>query len=236
MPAINASARSCLRSLSLSLSFWSALSSTGSSCSLTQLGPLITAFATAVIAWYTWALRNSTNRLWEAGQTFNLNWKGRSSIPTFDSRRYRGWRLKLLSFYDHPTSPVTPRSLRSQVQISETLAEAPRCSKSVAAQMDHWTEMVEEPRVDFLKRYDVEPVIEPGEQTEQVFTGRVTIPIDKAAFESLKGRQQSSLPLSGRSLFLTSSARTTSRPSASLTTSAPSDLSDGRAAITGAPV
>jgi len=29
---------------------------------------LVTAAATAVIAWYTWALRNSTNRLWEAGE------------------------------------------------------------------------------------------------------------------------------------------------------------------------
>ncbi len=35
---------------------------------LNQLSPLITASATAVIAWYTWALRNSNNRLWEAGQ------------------------------------------------------------------------------------------------------------------------------------------------------------------------
>jgi hypothetical protein len=35
---------------------------------LNQLSPLITASATIVIAVYTWALRDSTNLLWKAGE------------------------------------------------------------------------------------------------------------------------------------------------------------------------
>ena len=47
--------------------------------------------------------------------------------------------------------------------------------------------MVDKPRVDFLARFDVEPVIEPGADTKQTFPVKVTIPIDKEGFESLKG-------------------------------------------------
>ena len=52
--------------------------------------------------------------------------------------------------------------------------------------MSHWTEMVEHPCVDHLARFDVEPVIEPGKLTEQDFTQKLAIPIDKQAFESLQ--------------------------------------------------
>ncbi len=41
---------------------------------LNQLSPLITALATIAIALYTWALRDSTNRLWEAGQRRRGGW------------------------------------------------------------------------------------------------------------------------------------------------------------------
>ena len=109
---------------------------------------------------------------------------------------------------------------------------SPALLKSVAAKLDHWTEMVPKPRVDFLARYDVEPVIEnPVTRQKQVFTEPVTIPIDRSAFESLKSGN-SYLFLYGEIAFLTSSARTTSRPSVSPTTSRPSDLSVGQAATT----
>src|SRR4029077_5272758 len=79
------------------------------------------------------------------------------------------------------------RWLPKPVLRSETSAEGPRCSNPLPPGMDHWTKMVEEPRVDYLARYDVQPVIEPGKETEKPFTERLTIPIDKLALESLKG-------------------------------------------------
>ena len=149
-----------------------------------ELSPLITAFATAVIAWYTWALRNSTNRLWEAGQRqFEL--EGPFLHPIIQSHNSIAEGLKFFRMFNHPTSPVPPVASEAGFTI-RNVGRSPALLKSVAAQMEHWTGMVAEPRVDFLARYDVEPVIEPGEETKQVFTLTVTIPIDKLAFESLR--------------------------------------------------
>ena len=113
------------------------------------------------------------------------------------------------------------------------LAEVPSCSNLSPPRWITGPRWSEEPRI-YLARYDVEPVIEPGDETKQVFTATVTIPIDRAAFESLKSGN-SHLFLHGRSLFLASSERTTSRPSVSLTTSTSSDLSAGQAATTNVP-
>jgi hypothetical protein len=149
-----------------------------------QLSPLITAFATAVIAWYTWALRNSTNRLWEAGQRqFEL--EGPFLHPVIQSHSAIAEGLKFFSIFNHPTSPVGPVASEASFTI-RNVGRSPALLKSVAAKMDHWTQMVEEPRIDYLVRYEVEPVIEPGDETKQVFTEPVSIPIDRAAFESLK--------------------------------------------------
>ena len=149
-----------------------------------QLSPLITAFATAVIAWYTWALRNSTNRLWEAGQRqFEL--EGPFLHPVIQSHSAIAEGLKFFSIFNHPTSLVGPVASEASFTI-RNVGRSPALLKSVAAKMDHWTEMVEEPRIDYLVRYEVEPVIEPGDETKQVFTEPVSIPIDRAAFESLK--------------------------------------------------
>jgi hypothetical protein len=93
--------------------------------------------------------------------------------------------LKFFSMFDHSTGPVPPVASETSFKI-RNVGRSPALLKSVAAQMDHWTEMVAEPRVDFLARFDVEPVIKPGEETEQTFTQTVTVPIDKLAFESLK--------------------------------------------------
>ena len=151
---------------------------------LNQLSPLITASATIVIAVYTWALRDSTNLLWKAGER-HFELEGPFLHPIIQSHSAIAEGLKFFSVFNHPTSPVTPVASEARFTI-RNVGRSPALLKSVAAKMDHWTEMVEEPRVDFLAQYDVEPVIEPGEETKQVFTGTVTIPIDKAAFESLK--------------------------------------------------
>ncbi len=153
-------------------------------CLLNQLGPLITAFATAVIAWYTWALRNSTNRLWEAGQRqFEL--EGPFLHPVIQPNAIMEGLWGFIR-YDHPTSPVAPVASEASFTI-RNVGRSPALLKSVAAEMGHWTEMAPKPRVDHLARYDVEPVIEAGEETKETFVETVTIPIDKAAFKSLKG-------------------------------------------------
>lgn len=151
---------------------------------LNPLSPLITAVATIVIAGYTWALRNSTNRLWEAGQR-QLELEGPFLHPIIQHHSAIAEGLKLFSIYDHPTSPVAPVASEASFTI-RNVGRSPALLKSVAAKLDHWTEMVAGPRVDFLARYDVEPVVEPGDETKQVFIEPVTIPIDRAAFESLK--------------------------------------------------
>ena len=149
---------------------------------LNQLGPLITAFATAVIAWYTWALRNSTNRLWEAGQRqFELEGPFLHPVIHPNAIMEGLWGFIL---YDHPTSHVAPVASEASFTI-RNVGRSAALLKSVAAEMGHWTEMLE-PRVDFLAQYDVEPVIEAGEETKETFVEKVTIPIDKAAFKSLK--------------------------------------------------
>jgi hypothetical protein len=199
---------------------------------LNALGPLITALATIAIAGYTWALRDSTSQLWKAGER-HFELEGPSLHPIIQHHSAIAEGLRVFSIYDHPTSAVGPVASGASFTI-RNVGRSPALLKSVAAKLDHWIEMVEELRVDFLARYDVEPVVEPGDETKQVFTETVTIPIDRAAFESLTSGN-SHLFLYGRSLFLTSSARTTSRPSASPTTSTPSDLSAGQAATTNVP-
>lgn len=150
---------------------------------LNQLSPLITALATIAIALYTWALRDSTNRLWEAGQRqFEL--EGPFLHPVIQSDTIHQGFSGFIR-YDHPTSPVTPVASEASFTI-RNVGRSPALLKSVAAKMYHWIEMVEEPRVDYLARYAVQPVIEPGEETKKAFTETVAIPIDKVAFESLK--------------------------------------------------
>jgi hypothetical protein len=87
--------------------------------------------------------------------------------------------------HDHPTSPVTPVASETSFTI-RNVGRSPALLVSVAVRLEHWSEMVEEPQVDFLVRYDVEPVIEPGEETQQAFTAKVTTPIDEIAFASLR--------------------------------------------------
>jgi hypothetical protein len=150
---------------------------------LSDLSPLITALATVAIAMYTWALRDSTNRLWEAGQRqFELEGPFLHPVIQPDTI-HSGFRLFIQ--FDHPTSPVTPVESAAGFTI-RNVGRSPALLRSVAAQLDHWTKMVETPRVDCLARYDVEPVIEPGEETKKPYAAKVTIPIDKLAFESLK--------------------------------------------------
>jgi hypothetical protein len=152
---------------------------------LNALSPLITALATIAIAGYTWALRDSTGLLWKAGErNFELEGPFLHPIIQHHSAIAEGL-LRVFSIYDHPTSTVAPVASGASFTI-RNVGRSPALLKSVAAKLDHWTEMVEEPRVDFLARYDVEPVVEPGDETKQVFTETVTNPIDRAAFESLK--------------------------------------------------
>jgi hypothetical protein len=150
---------------------------------LNPLSSLITALATIAIALYTWALRDSTSLLWKAGER-HFELEGPFLHPIIQSHSAIAEGLKFFSIYDHPTSPVTPVASEASFTI-RNVGRSPALLKSVAAKMDHWTEMVEKPRI-YLARYDVEPVIEPGDETKQVFTATVTIPIDRAAFESLK--------------------------------------------------
>jgi hypothetical protein len=107
--------------------------------------------------------------------------------------------LRLFSFTDHSTSPVSPVSLIATFNI-RNVGRSPALLKSVAAQLDHWTEMVAEPRVDFLARYDVEPVIEPGKETYKPVSETLNIPIDRTAFESLR-KDESHLFLYGEIAF-----------------------------------
>jgi hypothetical protein len=147
---------------------------------LSSLSALITALATAVIAWYTWALRDSTNRLWKAGQR-QFEMEGPFLHPVIKSKNFIGFNA-----LDDPRV-ASEVSFRPEASFTiRNVGRSPALLKSVAAKMDHWTKMVEAPRVDHLARYDVEPVIELGEEAKQVFTERVTTPIDKDAFESLK--------------------------------------------------
>lgn len=152
---------------------------------LNAISPLITATATAVIAWYTWALRNSTNQLRIAGERqFEL--EGPFLYPIIQSQSTVAEGLRFFSVFDHPTSQVTPVASEASFAIRNA-GRSPALLKSVACQMDQWTEMVLEPRVDFLARYDVEPVVGPSGETK-AYTATVTVPIDRVAFESLKNR------------------------------------------------
>jgi hypothetical protein len=105
--------------------------------------------------------------------------------PIFQSPTEIAQRLKLFSIYDHPTSLVTPVSSEAGFTI-RNVGRSPALLKSIAVQLDHWTEMVPEPRVDFRARFNIEPVIEDGDETKEVFSQTVTVPIDKLAFKSLK--------------------------------------------------
>lgn len=150
---------------------------------LNALGPLITALATIAIAAYTWALRDSTSQLWKAGER-HFELEGPFLHPIIQRHSTIADGLAGFSIYNHPTSAVAPVASEASFTI-RNVGRSPALLKSVAAKLDHWTEMVEEPRVDFLARYDVEPVVEPGDETKQAFTETVTIPIDRTAFESL---------------------------------------------------
>ena len=150
---------------------------------LNALGPLISALATIAIAGYTWALRDSTSQLWKAGER-HFELEGPFLHPIIQHHSAIAEGLRVFSIYDHPTSAVGPVASGASFTI-RNVGRSPALLKSVAAKLDHWIEMVEELRVDFLARYDVEPVVEPGDETKQVFTETVTIPIDRAAFESL---------------------------------------------------
>ena len=199
---------------------------------LNSLSSLITALATIAIALYTWALRDSTNRLWEAGQRqFEL--EGPFLHPVIQSNTiHEGFRGFIL--FDHPTSPVPSVAPEASFTI-RNFGRSPALLKSVAAEMGHWTEMVPKPRVDFLARYDVEPVIEPGDETKQVFTEPVTIPIDdRVAFESLKSGN-SHLFLYGEIAFSDLLGVDYVQTSVSPTTTTPSNLSAGKAATTDPP-
>ena len=91
---------------------------------LNALSPLITALATIAIALYTWALRDSTNRLWEAGQRqFEL--EGPFLHPVIQSNAIIEdlWGFK---YFDNPTSDLSPWRPRRNLR-SETLAEALHC-------------------------------------------------------------------------------------------------------------
>jgi hypothetical protein len=94
--------------------------------------------------------------------------------------------LTRLSFFDPQTDAVIPTVSPIANFNIRNVGRSPALLKSVAAQLDHRTEMVAEPRVDFLARFDVEPVIEPGKITDKPVSQTVNIPIDPAAFESLR--------------------------------------------------
>jgi hypothetical protein len=121
--------------------------------------------------------------LWKAGER-HFELEGPFLHPIIQHHSAIAEGLRVFSIYDHPTSAVAPVASGASFTI-RNVGRSPALLKSVAAKLDHWTEMVEELRVDFLARYDVEPVVEPGDETKQVFTETVTIPIDRAAFESL---------------------------------------------------
>ena len=151
---------------------------------LNSLSSLITALATVAIAAYTWALRDSTNRLWGASER-QFDREGPFLLPVIRSNTIlEGFKGFL--WFDHPTSNIPPVWSETSFTI-RNVGRSAALLVSVAAELGHWTTMVDKPRVDFLARFDVEPVIEPGADTKQTFPVKVTIPIDKEGFESLKG-------------------------------------------------
>ena len=151
---------------------------------LDSLSSVITALATVVIAGYTWALRDSTNRLWEASER-QFDREGPFLLPVIQSNTILEG-LRGFIWYDNPTSNIPPVKSETGFTI-RNVGRSPALLVSVAAELGHWTTMVDKPRVDFLARFDVEPVIEPGAETKQTFPVKVTIPIDREGFESLKG-------------------------------------------------
>ena len=103
---------------------------------LNQLSPLITASATIVIAVYTWALRDSTNLLWKAGER-HFELEGPFLHPIIQSHSTIAEGLKFFSMFNHPTSPVTPVASEARFTI-RNVGRSLALLKSVAARMDHW--------------------------------------------------------------------------------------------------
>ncbi len=144
----------------------------------------LTAFATVAIGWFTYTLRNSTNRLWEAGERqFQL--EGPFLHPVFEPNMFaRNLKVRPI-IPDQPAmqhAPIFPE-VRFRIR---NVGRSPALLASIAATLEHWTELPKQPRVDFLKSYAVEPVVDPGETTNETFTKRIVIPIDDVAFESLR--------------------------------------------------
>ena len=95
-----------------------------------QLNPLITAASSPQQSSLgTWALRNSTNRLWEAGQRqFDL--EGPFLHPVIQSHSAIAEGLKFFSIFNHPTVvPGLTRSVRKPGFYDQEMSgEVPRCS------------------------------------------------------------------------------------------------------------
>jgi hypothetical protein len=100
---------------------------------LNPLSSVITAFATIVIAGYTWALRDSTNLLWKAGER-HFELEGPFLHPIIQSDKAIVEALKFFSIYNHPTSPVTPVASEASFTI-RNVGRSPALLKSVAVGM-----------------------------------------------------------------------------------------------------
>jgi hypothetical protein len=73
---------------------------------LNPLSPLITAAATIVIAWYTLALRDSTNRLWKVGERqFELEGPFLQLVLRPNTIDNELWGF---NFFDNATSRLAP--------------------------------------------------------------------------------------------------------------------------------
>jgi hypothetical protein len=96
----------------------------------------------------------------------------------------------LLYFGQHPE--LTPFTANPGVTFTiKNFGRTPAIIRSVAAYLDHWSVMPNNPDTTRFADYAVQPILEPGKETDKTFEKKTTIPIDGKAVTSIRSARSS---------------------------------------------
>jgi hypothetical protein len=181
-----------------------------------EYAEVIAAIATIAIAWFTLSRRESTDKLWEAGerqiramrQSVFVGAQAAKAAKKQAAVAERSFTeletpflypvvigqviddaFKYFERYDHPASPVTPVSPHAEVVI-RNYGRTPALLRGETMWLEQRGDTFADPDFDFIfSEQPPDAVLEPGAQSSQPIKPQINPPIDKASHAKLKAEE-----------------------------------------------